>query len=260
MQVPTRTIGVMTLITAESRRRLGPDDAELAEQLARRAAVAVENARLHTRLTRIADTLQTSLLPDPLPRVPGWEIAALYRPAGAQQRIDVGGDFYDVFSSSTGWFAVIGDVTGNGVSAASQTALLRHGTRFASRHEPQPAGILRELDDALRTRRTQSLCTVLCARLGAGTVTASSGGHPPGLIAGTDGSVTETGPPGPLLGAFHDGRWPEQELTLSNEQTLLLYTDGVIEALGEAGRFGTERLKAFLAQHACDAPEGLLSA
>ena len=150
-------------------------------------------------------------------------------------------------------------MTGKGVSAAALTALLRHGSRFASRYEPRPAAILRELDQALRTGRNDSLCTVFCARLGEQKVTVSSGGHPPGLVVGSDGAVAETVEPGPLLGAFHDGRWPEQELPVSRDQTLLLYTDGVIEAAGERDRFGTERLKMFLSEHASAGPDELLA-
>ena len=99
MRVPSRTIGAMSFFTSESRRRLTGADVELAEQLARRAAVAVENSRLHTQLAEIAETLQISLLPNEIPDVPGWEIAALYRPAETEQRIDVGGDFYEVFEA-----------------------------------------------------------------------------------------------------------------------------------------------------------------
>lgn len=259
MRVPRGTIGVMTLVTAESRRRIEADDLELAEQLGRRAAVAVENARLHTRLTGIAETLQESLLPNALPEIPGWNIASLYRPAGAEQRIDVGGDFYDVFWSQGGWFVVIGDVTGKGVSAAALTGLLRHGSRFASRYEPQPAAVLRELDKALHDRPTNSLCTVLCMRLGSGQIVLSSGGHPPGLIVSKDGTVTEAPDPGPLLGAFDDASWPEQTVTISHTDMLLLYTDGVSEAPGEQERFGTARLKRFLAEHAGAAPADLLA-
>src|SRR5207237_2860294 len=83
MRVPNRTIGVMAFATSESLRRLTQDDVALAEQLGRRAAVAVENARMHTQLTHVAETLQKSLLPRELPQVEGWEIASLYLPAGA---------------------------------------------------------------------------------------------------------------------------------------------------------------------------------
>ncbi len=113
----------------------------------------------------MAHTLQQSLLPNELPDVPGWEIAALYRPAGAEQRIEVGGDFYEVFDAGTSSFALIGDVTGHGVTAATLTSLMRYGARFASRLEPQPAAILRRLDEELRQRTDAELCTALCVRI-----------------------------------------------------------------------------------------------
>ena len=115
MRAPTRIVGVMTLLTAESHRRLDGADLELAEQLAHRAAVAVENARLHTTLANVAEILQRSLLPDELPEIPGWELASLYRPAGADRRVDVGGDFYEFFATVDGWTCLVGDVTGKGV-------------------------------------------------------------------------------------------------------------------------------------------------
>jgi PAS domain S-box-containing protein len=258
MRVPTRTIGVMTLVTAESLRRLDEHDLELAEQLARRAAVAAENARLHTTLAQIAETLQQSLLPDQLPEIPGWEIAALYRPAGGEQQIDVGGDFYDVFCQEQECFAIIGDVTGKGVDAAALTSLLRHGSRFASRHDPRPAAILGQLDEALRSRSVHSLCTALCARLHDQRVVISSGGHPPALLATADGEIREVPAPGPLLGAFADARWPEQTVDVREREMLLFYTDGVIETAGRRQRFGLGRLKELLAANARTTPDALL--
>jgi PAS domain S-box-containing protein len=259
MRVPTRTIGVMTLVTAESRRRLHQDDLELAEQLARRAAVAVENARLHTTLSGIAETLQRSLLPDQLPNVPGWEIASLYRPAGGDRRVDVGGDFYEVFGGAGGWFAVIGDVTGKGVAAATLTALLRHGSRFASRHDPRPAAILSQLDEVLRSRSEDSLCTALCVRFEDAGMVISSAGHPPALVVNADGQVGEVPGTGPLLGAFADGDWPELVLPVSEGEMVLMYTDGVTDAPGERQRFGVRRLKAMLSEHASCTPSELLA-
>jgi PAS domain S-box-containing protein len=259
MRVPTRTIGVMTLVTAESRRELGQDDLELAEQLARRAAVAAENARLHTALSGVASTLQQSLLPDELPEIPGWEIAALYRPAGGRERIDVGGDFYEFIPTAAGWLAIIGDVTGKGVAAAALTGLLRHGSRFASRYDPRPGAILRELDQALRNRSGDSLCTALCVRLTDNRVTLSSAGHPPALLRRTDGRIEETPAPGPLLGAFPDAGWPEETVAVAPSETLLLFTDGVTEAAGRDDRFGLDRLKALFAEHSASAPQQLLA-
>src|SRR5205807_9429451 len=124
MRVPNRTIGVMAFATSESLRRLTQDDVALAEQLGRRAAVAVENARMHTQLTHVAETLQKSLLPRELPQVEGWEIASLYLPAGAELPVEIGGDFYEVFTASSSSFALIGDVTGHGVAAATLTSMM----------------------------------------------------------------------------------------------------------------------------------------
>ena len=258
MRVPARTIGVMTLATAESRRRLTQDDLELAEQLARRAAVAVENARLHTTLAGVAETLQESLLPEQLPEIPRWEAASLYRPADTEQRIDVGGDFYELFERDGAWFGIIGDVTGRGVAAASLTALMRHGARIASRLEPQPAAILGRLNEFLRQRPGDSLCTALCAELRERHVVLSSAGHPPAMIVSDTGEVREAPTSGPLLGAFADSQWPEQAAPVDNA-LILLYTDGVTELAGTHERFGVDRLRALLSEHARASPAQLLA-
>jgi serine phosphatase RsbU (regulator of sigma subunit) len=259
MRVPHRIIGVMTLATAESHRRLTSDDLEIAEQLGRRAAVAVENARLHTTLADVAATLQRSLLPVEPPEILGWDIAALYRPGGAGDRVDVGGDFYELFDSDDGWFALIGDVTGRGVSAAAMTALMRHGARFASRFEPQPAAILSRLNEFLRQRPGNPLCTALCAQLRDGQVVLCSAGHPPAMIAGPGGTVREAPVSGPLLGAFAEAEWPEQTVVIEPGELLLMYTDGVTETTGAHNRFGSERLRELLAEHARDGPDELLA-
>jgi serine phosphatase RsbU (regulator of sigma subunit) len=260
MRVPRRILGVMTLVTSESRRKLTVEDLSLAEELARRAAVAVENARLHTTLSGIAETLQQGLRPEQPPEVPGWEIAALYRPSGAADRVDVGGDFYEVFETDEGWFALIGDVTGKGVNAATMTALMRYGARFTSRREPRPISILRRLNEFLTDRPGDSLCTVLCARLGDGDITLSSAGHPAAMIAAPDGTIDEAPSSGPLLGAFSDPEWPEQTVPIVPGALILLYTDGVTESAGERGRFGAARLRALLAEYAGRSPAEVLDA
>jgi PAS domain S-box-containing protein len=258
MRVPTRTVGVMTLVTAESRRRLTDDDLGLAEQLGRRAAVAVENARLHTTLASVAEILQRSLLPDELPEVPGWELASLYRPAGSDARIDVGGDFYEFFATDAGWSCLVGDVTGKGVTAAALTALMRHGARFASRFEPDPAAILSRLDEELRQHADTALCSALCAALHAEGIEISSAGHPPALIVTPGGGVREAPTAGPLLGAFDDAWWPQENVDLSADDLVLLYTDGVVETPGRQDRFGSERLRSLLAEVAGASPQEVL--
>jgi PAS domain S-box-containing protein len=259
MRVPSRTIGAMSFFTSESRRRLTDVDVELAEQLARRAAVAVENSRLHTQLAEVAETLQNSLLPNEIPDVPGWEIAALYRPAETEQRIDVGGDFYEVFEARGCTLALIGDVTGHGVAAASATSLMRHGARFASRLEPDPVAILRRLDEELRRGPGTTMCTALCAALRDGALTMCSAGHPPALIVDKVGTVSEAPVPGPLLGAFPDSTWHQEHVPVSEGELVLMYTDGVTETVGDTDRFGGGRLRQLLSGHADASPAQLLA-
>jgi sigma-B regulation protein RsbU (phosphoserine phosphatase) len=260
MRVPNRTIGMLTLATDASARRLGHDDLELGEQLARRAAVAVENSRLHTKLAHVAETLQQSLLPRELPKIRDWELASLYLPADSEHRIDVGGDFYEFFEHEGVWFVIVGDVTGKGIMAASMTALMRHGARVAVRTEPHPAAILYRLDEALKQQAEPSLCTALCLAIYDDHVIISSAGHPPALlVTGDGGEVRQAPSPGPLLGAFADAEWSEQRVEVSPGQLLMLYTDGVTETAGDEDRFGTERLLRLVATHAADGPAALLA-
>lgn len=257
IRTPAKTLGVMTLVNAESQRRFSEPDLQLAVQLGSRAAVAVENARLYGSQAHKAQTLQRTLLPDALPDIEDWSVAALYRPTGTELEAEVGGDFYDFFAVRDGWMAIIGDVTGKGIEAAAMTALVRHGARFISEYETQPAAFLRRLDGALREQPALSLASVLCLKIEGDTLTFSSGGHPLPLVIGPDG-CEEAGRPGPLLGAFPDGEWVDHTVVAEPGQSLLLYTDGVTDIVGSAGRFGDDRLKGLLARLGPLAPEVLL--
>jgi PAS domain S-box-containing protein len=253
-----RSLGAMTLVTAESMRRLNKSDLAFAEELARRAAVAVDNARLATARREIAETLQRSLLPDAVPAISGWAVATMYRPATASDEVEVGGDFYDFFETPEGWIVVLGDVTGRGVRAASMTSLVRHGARFLSKDEHSPSRILAGLNEVLREQPVLSLCSALCVRLEPGRVVLSSAGHPAAIVVRDDGNVREIKHPGPLLGGWDTSSWDDVVVELSPQETMLMYTDGVTEARGEQDRFGTGRLEALLANAAGASPAGLL--
>ena len=255
-----RTLGVMTLVTAESMRRFDETDREFIEQIASRAAIAVDNARLATARREIAETLQHSLLPEAVPAIPGWEIATLYRPARASDEVEVGGDFYDFFETGSGWLVLLGDVTGRGVEAAAMTSLVRHGARFLAKREHSPARILEQLDEELRSQAGLSLCSALCIRLERGRFVMSSAGHPPALLVRDDGRIREIGGSGPLLGGWEGSAWEDRLLEVASDETLLMYTDGVTDTRGEEGRFGPGRLRRLLADHAGDSPAALLAA
>jgi PAS domain S-box-containing protein len=274
-----RTLGAITLASAESGRRYGTAELELAEELARRAALAVDNARLYSARSRIARTLQGSLLPSRLPEVPGVEVGLRYLPAG---EVDVGGDFYDLFdakieprnddigsseSSGPAYGVVIGDVCGKGAEAAAVLALARYTIRAVAMHEERPAAVLAGLNEAMlrqrRERDDHKFCTVTYARLepeggaeGGAKVTVCRGGHSAPLLLKTDGNICGIGDPGRVIGVFDAPRLTHQEAYLAPGDALVLYTDGVSEARSPDGTFfGEERIECILRSSAgLDAP------
>jgi serine phosphatase RsbU (regulator of sigma subunit)/PAS domain-containing protein len=258
MRAGRRLLGAMTLVSAESGRQFTSEDVNFAQQIAARAAVAVENARLYTERSRIAAVLQRSLLPEALPEIEGWEMASLYRPASSDEAVEVGGDFYDAFATEAGWIVLIGDVTGKGVEAAAMTSLVRHGARFVAGYVCDPAEILTRLDRSLRQQPALSLCTALCLYLSGSRVTFASAGHPLPLLV-TDAGVGTVGRAGSVLGAFDDGEWPSHEVELREGEILLLYTDGVTDTVGEAERFGEQRLHTTVGECGPLAPSELLN-
>lgn len=254
-----RTLGAITLATVPLRRFAGGDLA-LAEEVARRAALAVDNARLYSERSYIARALQQSLLPPGLPDVPGVEVAARFRPAGEGN--EVGGDFYDVFEIRDGsWGLVIGDVCGKGADAAAITALARYTVRTAAMQRRSPVDILGVLNDALlRQRHGHDYCTVAYVRLDIRgdrmRMTAASGGHPLPLLLGADGQVRTVGRPGTLLGILEEPELNEEALDLRSGDSLVLYTDGVTDAQAPERILGPEELAAVLvACQGCGAAE-----
>jgi serine phosphatase RsbU (regulator of sigma subunit)/PAS domain-containing protein len=246
-----RPSAVMTMATDRSARVLGESELDLAGEVAARAAIAIENARVHGVRTHIATTLQRSLLPPRLPVVPGMTIAARFRAAG--EATEVGGDFYDLFPVDDAWMVVMGDVTGKGPEAASITSLARYTMRTAAVYEQRPAGMLERLNAALVVDPDRrQLCTVVAARIvpradGSAVVSVACGGHPPPFHL-HDGAADAIPAAGPLLGAFESGRWAEVEVRLEPGESIVLYTDGVTDTRSDRERFGSERLAAVLAE------------
>jgi len=234
-----RPIGTITLASGATGRRYGPDDLALAEELARRAAVAVDNAHLYEARSRIARTLQRSLLPPALPEIPFAEVAARYEAGG--EGVEVGGDFYDAFEvGGDAWAIVIGDVCGKGPEAAAITALARHSVRTAALREPRPRLVLELLDEAIigQLAEEASFFTAVYAQLepepeGVRLVLARAG-HPYPLVVRRSGEVERMEPRGGVLGAFGDLELEETELVLWRGDLLVLYTDGLLGALGAA--------------------------
>jgi serine phosphatase RsbU (regulator of sigma subunit) len=195
-------VGVLSLISAETPRRFSDADLALAEEIARRAGTAVENARLYQERSHIARTLQTGLLPGRLPEMPGWRVATLYRPAGDENW--VGGDFYDAFDVPGGWMTLVGDVAGRGAEAAALTGLARNTLRTAAKLLDDPLDAVGVLNAELRLREQMSLCSVAAVVLreddGGATAEIVCAGHPLGLLV-RGGHVRPVGAFSPMLGA-----------------------------------------------------------
>jgi len=249
-----RPTGMLSIGVSHSGRRFRPDDAHFAGVLAGRVALALDNAGLFSDLersererTEIAETLQRGLLPPPLPHIPGWSLAAMYRPAGAEN--EIGGDFYDAFRIAGGWMVVVGDVTGRGAKAASVTAHARYTLRTAAALTGDPVIALETLNRELLIRRGAALCSVAAMAIDEDPhqpVRLAVAGHPPPLLIDGD-SVVEATASGPVLGAFDGVAWGVQHTRVQPGQQLVVVTDGVTDATGEEGRFGEHRLHGVLA-------------
>lgn len=264
LSIPLRArgneLGVMVLA------RVSPEfaapDFALATELADRIAMAVDNARAHRAQAEQARTLQASLLPPRLPEVPGLTIDSRYQPIGDGSL--VGGDFFDVFPlGERRWGFMIGDVCGQGVTAASLTALVRHTARAAARQWSSPADVLRFTNAVLAEHDLgERFCTLLLVAVdrdehGARAVIASAGHHPP-IVHRRGVGILRPGHPGSALGLFDDARVEDEVLPLESGDTIVLFTDGVIEAHdGEGSLVGDRFLEEMVEAHAADGPAAI---
>jgi PAS domain S-box-containing protein len=247
-----RTFGAMTFVIGDSDLSYSRDDLDLAEDLARRAALSIDNARLFADRAHVARVLQASLLPPEMPTVDGADVAARYRASEAGS--EIGGDFYDVFQTADDrWSVVLGDVSGKGTDAAVLTGLARHTLRAAAMRSSGPVEVLSSLNHAIYAQdygeRFVTLAYVqMAVRDDVAELVVSSAGHPSPLIVRTDGSVEEIAACGGILGLFVDVPIEHEVINLSAGDALVLYTDGVLEARDASGAFfGEERLRTLLA-------------
>ncbi|MFJ2210627.1 SpoIIE family protein phosphatase [Streptomyces sp. NPDC101062] len=228
-----RVIGMLTL-GKPSDDHFRQEILELAEDLSRRAALALDNARLYSERTAISQALQRSLLPPGLPQVPGVEVEVIYRAAGEGN--EVGGDFYDLFPIRDGAYGfAIGDVCGTGPEAAAVTGLARHALRLLAREGFGGPAVLERLNAAILDEGARSrFLTLLYGELwpqedGSAVLKVVCAGHPLPLRLRQDGTVEPAAEPQPLLGVMEDLELYEQMVTLDPGDVLLCVTDGVTE-------------------------------
>ncbi|MEU6484049.1 SpoIIE family protein phosphatase [Streptomyces sp. NPDC046887] len=228
-----RVIGMLTL-GKPSDDHFRQEILELAEDLSRRAALALDNARLYSERTAISQSLQRSLLPPGLPDIPGVEVDVIYRAAGEGN--EVGGDFYDLFPIRDNAYGfAIGDVCGTGPEAAAVTGLARHALRLLAREGLGGPAVLERLNAAILDEGARSrFLTLLYGELrpqpdGSAQLKVVCAGHPLPLRLRQDGTVTPAAEPQPLLGVMDDLELYEETVTLDPGDVLLCVTDGVTE-------------------------------
>jgi serine phosphatase RsbU (regulator of sigma subunit)/anti-sigma regulatory factor (Ser/Thr protein kinase) len=209
------------------------DALNLAEELIRRAALALDNALLYRLHRATSQALQSSLLPAALPPVPGLEVGVAYQAAG--EGLEVGGDFYDLFAlGADRWRFAVGDVAGNGPEAAGDTGLARHTLRLLGRQHCPPADAVSQLNGAILDQRDGTrFLTLLHGEItprpaGGMRVELVVAGHPlPYLLS--PGRADQVGTPQPLLGVLEHVPYQADTILLAPGETLLCLTDGVSE-------------------------------
>ncbi|HCB06073.1 MAG TPA: hypothetical protein DEQ43_17830 [Nocardioides bacterium] len=247
LKVGDRTLGVISWVTGEAGRRFTEDDLAFGEDLARRAAVAIDNAQLHSQVRTAALELQRAVLPDRLPAAPGWSTAVQYLPAG---RTETGGDFYDVIFLEDGRVAMfVGDVMGRGVMAASVMAQMRSAIRTLVAVDPEPTAVLRGMDRVFDMLHLEQLVTMVYAVADPELdhLAVINAGHPPPVLLRADGRVELLDHPSTLILGVGGGQRAVLSAEFRSGDRLFLYTDGLVERRGEDADTATARLLTALA-------------
>lgn len=254
-----RTLGILSLYGPPApglRLRGAADELRTELDVAARAGLALDNARLYEQQRGFSEGLQRSLLTPP-PQVPGLEIAVRYLPAAEAAR--VGGDWYDAFCPRPGvTMVVIGDVVGHDMVAAAAMGQLRAILRgVAATTGEGPAAVLGRVDRALETLAVELTATVLVVSIeqdtgpgGEALVRWCSAGHPTPLLMTPDGEVVDAAVagfrPNILIGVRTDLPRQEHRFVMPGGSTLVLFTDGLVERRGERYKVGAERLRSTL--------------
>jgi serine phosphatase RsbU (regulator of sigma subunit) len=246
-----------------SRPRVFSDvERNFARKLAVSVALAVENARLYEAEHEIAEILQAGLRPD-LDSVAGIQTGCSYQSAPGLGKL--GGDFFDVFAVDESRVAfMIGDVSGKGIKAATTTATVRGAVRALAYMDPEPVPVLRGLNETLERRGVDAgFVTLLYGTIDVltGLTRLGIAGHPAPIICGRKDQPDLSAAIDPPLGLFPDRLYHSVELRLARGETLVCFTDGVIDARAEgAAPFGEEGVRETLAGPVPEALDELAAA
>jgi len=246
---PAEVLGSLTLLSMRPDHPVDATTISSAVAIAGQAALAIDNARLYQQQKDFADAMQRSLLPQVRPAVEGLDVGEVY---AASARVEVGGDLYDYMALPGGRLAVVlGDVTGHGIDAAADMAMAKFVFRSLAREHPEPGDFLAAANEVVVGEIAPGkFITMLYLLIDAatGAVSVASAGHPPPRLVGADGSVEGIEARGLALGIDSGVEYEETEAQLEPEGSVVLYTDGVIEARRAGEFYGQDRLDALLAR------------
>jgi serine phosphatase RsbU (regulator of sigma subunit) len=244
---PAETIAALTILSFRPGSPIGEETIDSGVAIAGQAALAIDNARLYQQLKEFSDTMQRSLLPREAPAVAGLEVGEVYE---SSARVDVGGDVYDFLELDDGRLAVVlGDVTGHGVEATADMAMAKFVFRSLAREHPEPGDFLSFANDVVVDEIAPGkfiTMTYVAIDPGRGAVACANAGHPPPRLVLPDGTVGGLDASGVVLGIDSGQEYREVHADLPVGATIVLYTDGVIEARRDGELYGTERLDALL--------------
>jgi serine phosphatase RsbU (regulator of sigma subunit) len=248
---PAEVLATLLILSLDPARPLDDATVETALAIAGQAALAIDNARLYQQQKDFADTMQRSLLPRVAPALEGLELGAVYE---SSARMDVGGDVYDYLSLPDGRLAVVlGDVTGHGIEATADMAMAKFVFRSLAREHPEPGEFLTSANDVVVGEIAPGKFITMAYVVvdpSAGEVACACAGHPPPRLVAADGTVRPLVAGGLALGIEGAQGYEEARAALGAGESVVLFTDGVVEARRGGDLYGVERLDRVLARAA----------
>jgi serine phosphatase RsbU (regulator of sigma subunit) len=243
IKTPSEVLATLMLLSLDPGRAITEETVDAALAVAGQAALAIDNARLYEQQRDFADTIQRSLLPRSEPALVGLELGAAYESAA---RVEVGGDLYDFLELADGRLAVVlGDVTGHGIEATADMAMAKFVFRSLAREHPEPSDFLAHANEVVVGEiASGKFITMLYLTVDVqrGEVACAGAGHPPPRVIEPTGDVHALDARGLALGIEAGQQYEEAREPLPPGSTIVLYTDGVVEARSRSELFGLERL------------------
>jgi serine phosphatase RsbU (regulator of sigma subunit) len=244
-------LATLTLVSIDATRPISGEALETALPLAAQAALALDKARLSQQQRQFFDTMQRSLLPESAPDAPELEIGHRYE---SSARLDIGGDVYDLMTLPDGRLAaVIGDVTGHGIEAAADMAMVKFLFRALAREHSRPGNFLARANEVVVGEITSGKFVTMAYVIidpARGFVACAAAGHPSPRLVRPDGTVSPLPAGGLALGVESRQEYDDIEEPFPPGAAVVLYTDGVLEARCGGQVYGEERLDGVLARRA----------